>query len=173
MPDRYKFGKLNEYTTAMIEWYGWEHRYWRIAVMLVVLVLFVFSMSVPMSLAVQSVYAATLLGIALFLRRYTGTLFTLVLVVFSVNQSSRYLYWRMTETLVLDNWVDGTFGIILLLAEIYAWLVLLLGYAQTIWPLKRKPEPMPEDTALWPSVDLYITTYDEPLRVVRPTVLAA
>lgn len=172
-PDRYKFGKLNKYTTAMIEWYGWEHRYWRIAVMLVVLVLFVFSMSVPMSLAFQSVYAATLLGIALFLRSYTGTLFTLVLVVFSVNQSSRYLYWRMTETLVLDNWVDGTFGIILLVAEIYAWLVLLLGYAQTIWPLKRKPEPMPEDTALWPGVDLYITTYDEPLRVVRPTVLAA
>jgi cellulose synthase (UDP-forming) len=131
----------------MIEWYGWEHRYWRIAVMLVVLVLFVFSMSVPMSLAVQSVYAATIFAISLFLRRYTGTLFTLVMVVFSVNQSSRYLYWRMTETLVLDNWVDGTFGIILLLAEIYAWMVLLLGYVQTIWPLKRKPEPMPEDTA--------------------------
>lgn len=170
---RYRFGKLNEYTTAMIEWYGWEHRYWRIAVMLVVLVLFVFSMSVPMSLAVQSVYAATIFAISLFLHRYTGTLFTLVMVVFSVNQSSRYLYWRMTETLVLDNWVDGTFGIILLLAEIYAWMVLLLGYVQTIWPLKRKPEPMPEDTALWPSVDIYITTYDEPLRVVRPTVLAA
>lgn len=166
---RYKFGKLNEYATAVLEWYGWEHNYWRIAAILVVLVLIVFSMSVPMNLTYQSIYAATLLGVTLFLRRYTGTLFTLVMVVFSVGQSSRYLYWRMTETLVLDNWVDGTFGIILLFAEIYAWMVLLLGYVQTIWPLKRKPEPMPEDTSLWPSVDLY----DEPLRVVSPTVLAA
>jgi len=172
-PARYKFGRLNRYATAMIEWYGWEHRYWRAAAMVVMLVLFGFSMMVPMSLALQAVYAGTVFGIALFLRRYTGTLFTLIMVVFSVNQSSRYLYWRMTETLVLDNWVDGTFGVILLLAEIYAWMVLLLGYAQTIWPLRRKPELMPEDTSSWPSVDIYIPTYDEPLKVVRPTVLAA
>ncbi len=170
---RYKFGKLNEYATGLLEWYGWEHRYWRIAATTLATVLFWYSMSIPLSLAWQAVYGGIVFAIAMFLRRYTGTLFTLIMVVFSVNASSRYLYWRFTETLGLDSWLDGVFGLILILAEVYAWFVLLLGYAQTIWPLRRKPEPMPEDMSLWPTVDVYIPTYNESMKVVRPTVLAA
>jgi len=170
---RYKYGKLNQLTTALVEWHGWEHRYWRIAILIVVSLLYMFSMTLPMSLPMQTIYAGIVFGVAVYLRRYTGTLFTLIMIVFSVNQSSRYLYWRFTETLNLDSWLDGIFGVVLILAELYAWFVLLLGYAQTIWPLKRKPEPLPADTSLWPSVDIYIPTYNEPLKVVRPTVLAA
>lgn len=171
--DRYKFGRLNELSTALLEWYGWEHRYWRAAAFVVAAVLFWLSMSVPLSLQWQAVFAGFVFGITLYLRRYTGTLFTIIMIVFSINASSRYLYWRFTDTLGLDSWLDGFFGIILLLAEVYAWVVLLLGYAQTIWPLKRKPEPMPEDVSVWPTVDIYIPTYNESLKVVRPTVLAA
>lgn len=170
---RYKYVKLNQLGTAMIEWHGWEHPSWRIAILTVVSLLHIFSMTLPMSLPMQSIYAGIVFGIALFLRRYTGTLFTLIMVTFSVNQSSRYLYWRFTETLNFDSWLDGVFGVILILAELYAWFVLLMGYVQTIWPLKRKPEPLPADTSLWPSVDIYIPTYNEPLKVVHPTVLAA
>ncbi len=170
---RYKFGKLNEYTTALIEWYGWEHTYWRIAIMIVIGLLYWFSMTFSLSLPMQAVYGAIVFFVALYLRRYAGTLFTLIMIVFSINQSSRYLYWRVNETLVLDNWVDGFFGVVLLLAELYAWLVLVLGYAQTIWPLRRKPEPMPTDITVWPTVDIFIPTYNEPLKVVRSTVLAA
>lgn len=170
---RYKFGKLNEYATALLEWYGWEHLYWKIAAIAVAIALFWFSMSIPLTLGGQAVYAALVFGIALYIRRYTGTLITLIMTVLSINASSRYLYWRYTETLVLGDWVNGFFSILLVIAEVYAWLVLLLGYAQTIWPLKRKPEPLPEDTSRWPSVDLYIPTYNESLKVVRPTVLAS
>ena len=170
---RYKFGRLNEYATALLEWYGWEHFYWKIVAGIVALMLFWFSTTVPLSFFGQTVYAVTVFGAALYLRRYTGTLFTLIMIVFSVNASSRYLYWRYTETLLLDNWMDSVFSIVLVIAEVYAWLVLLLGYAQTIWPLKRKPEPMPDDESLWPTVDLFIPTYNEPLKVVRPTVLAS
>jgi cellulose synthase (UDP-forming) len=170
---RYKFGRLNEYATALLEWYGWEHFYWKVAAGIVALALFWFSTTVPLSFTGQTIYAATVFGVALYLRRYTGTLFTLIMIVFSINASSRYLYWRYTETLSLDNWTDSIFSIVLVIAEVYAWLVLLLGYAQTIWPLRRKPEPMPDDDALWPTVDLYIPTYNESLKVVRPTVLAA
>lgn len=172
-PARYKFGKLNEFTLALLEWHGWEHRYWRAAAMLAALLFFIVSMSVSMSLLYQTLYASIVFGLAMFLRRYTGTLFTLVMIVFSVNASTRYLYWRYTETLSMGSWLDTIFSITLVMAEVYAWLVLLLGYAQTIWPLRRLPEPLPEDTSLWPSVDIYIPTYNEPLKVVRPTVLAA
>lgn len=141
--------------------------------MVVAAVLFLFSMTLPLSLMWQVVYAGAVFSISLYLRRYTGTLFTIMMIVFSINASSRYLYWRFTDTLDLNSWIDGLFGIILLMAETYAWLVLLLGYVQTIWPLRRKPEPMPDDLSLWPTVDLFIPTYNESLKVVRPTILAA
>eukprot|EP01036_Dinobryon_divergens_P015997 gene15997-21678_t len=59
------------------------------------------------------------------------------------------------------------------MAELYAFVVLLLGYVQTAWPLERKPVPLPEDPAEWPTIDLFIPTYNEALSVVRSTVLAA
>src|SRR6185312_4604722 len=57
--------------------------------------------------------------------------------------------------------------------EAYAIAVLALGYVQTVWPLERKPVPLPADSRRWPSVDVYIPTYNEDLSVVRATVLAA
>lgn len=170
---RYKYGRINRVTTAIIEWHGWEHPYWRAAALLAAVLLFWLSTTIPLSLTGQAVFGACVFGITLYLRRFTGTLFTLIMIVFSINASSRYLYWRFTETISFASWVDTTFSAILILAELYAWLVLVLGYAQTIWPLKRKPEPMPEDISLWPSVDIFIPTYNESLKVVRPTVLAA
>ena len=171
--NRYKFGEINRLAKALLEWYGWEHIYWRTLAMIFATGLFAISVIVPLSLPWQTANAIMVFAITLFLRRYTGTLFTIIMIVLSVNASSRYLYWRINETLNLGNWVDGSFGIILLAAETYAWIVLLLGYVQTIWPLRRKPEPMPSDLALWPTVDLFIPTYNEDLKVVRPTILAA
>ena len=61
----------------------------------------------------------------------------------------------------------------LFLAELYALVILLLGYLQTLWPLERKLVPLPDDTGLWPTVDVYIPTYNESLEVVSDTVLSA
>ncbi len=52
-------------------------------------------------------------------------------------------------------------------------VALMLGYFQTLWPLRRTPVPLPEDPEKWPEVDLLITTYNEPLRLVKYTALAA
>ena len=49
--------------------------------------------------------------------------------------------------------------------------MLVLGYVQTLWPLERRPIPMPDDIALWPTVDVYVPTYNEPMSIVRATVL--
>ncbi len=61
----------------------------------------------------------------------------------------------------------------LVAAETYAFVILCLGYLQTIWPLRRTPVPLPDDPEDWPAVDLLIPTYNEPLSVVRYTALAA
>jgi cellulose synthase (UDP-forming) len=49
----------------------------------------------------------------------------------------------------------------------------VLGFFQAAWPLERKPVPMDADTSTWPTVDIFIPSYNEPLSVVRTTVFGA
>jgi cellulose synthase/poly-beta-1,6-N-acetylglucosamine synthase-like glycosyltransferase len=60
-----------------------------------------------------------------------------------------------------------------MLRRIADWLIVALGYLQNARPLRRNAVALPVDRSLWPSVDVLIPTYNEPLAVVRPTVLAA
>jgi cellulose synthase (UDP-forming) len=110
---------------------------------------------------------------SLAIRRLPGNVATLILVCFSLAASSRYIWWRLSSTIDLEPGFEWFFGMGLIAAECYTWLILVLGYIQNAWPLGRKPVPLPADTALWPTVDVFIPTYNEPLHVVRPTVLAA
>jgi cellulose synthase (UDP-forming) len=120
--------------------------------------------------------AATILLGTLLLKRRANPRITYAMIGISILTTTRYLYWRVTETLPIGEGFDAIdlfFASGLILAEFYAWGILLLGYFQSAWPLQRRPVPLPEDIELWPSVDVFIPTYNEPLKVVRPTVLAA
>lgn len=83
------------------------------------------------------------------------------------------MYFRLTQTLHFNSEIETILGMGLFLAEVYVWVMLLLSYLQTVWPLKREIVPLPDDMSQWPTVDVYIPTYNEPLDVVRDTVLAA
>ncbi len=107
-------------------------------------------------------------------------LVTLTLTGMSIFSSTRYIYYRCANTFGVGpesgaqpRTIDMVFMIILLVAELYAFGVLLLGYFQTIRPLERKPMPMPENPETWPTVDVFIPSYNEPLSIVRYTVWAA
>ncbi len=95
------------------------------------------------------------------------------MVVMSILLSTRYMYFRLTQTLHFNSEIETILGMGLFLAEVYVWVMLLLSYLQTAWPLKREIVPLPDDMNQWPTVDIYIPTYNEPLDVVRDTVLAA
>ncbi|MCX7374324.1 MAG: UDP-forming cellulose synthase catalytic subunit [Alphaproteobacteria bacterium] len=97
----------------------------------------------------------------------------MVLVFISIMVTARYLFWRATETLEFETWLQTGLGLALFGAELFAGLLMALSYLQTSWPLERKPIPMPPDPALWPKVDVYIPSYNEGMDIVRPTVLAA
>ncbi|WP_099073869.1 UDP-forming cellulose synthase catalytic subunit [Proteus alimentorum] len=97
----------------------------------------------------------------------------LTMVFISLLMSTRYLYWRATNTLNFNTTIEAVLGSGLFMAEIYSWIILVLGYFQTSWPLNRKIAPLPKDVSQWPTVDIYIPTYNESLNVVRDTVLAA
>ncbi|MAA73682.1 MAG: cellulose synthase catalytic subunit (UDP-forming) [Salinisphaeraceae bacterium] len=131
----------------------------------------------PLDLKWQALFALGSLIVAFWIRQYEGHLVSVILILFSLISSFRYMYWRVTDTLgigdPLVSTLDLIFTMALLGAEIYALVVLVMGYFQVLWPLKRKPTVLPPDTGEWPTVDVFIPTYNEPLDVIRPTILAA
>lgn len=127
----------------------------------------------PFDFAAQLAFVLTLWALAMLMRYMPGRFPTLMLIILSMTISCRYLWWRYTSTLNWTNGLDLALGLILLLAETYSWLVLILSFVQSIWPLRRQFAELPADPRQWPTVDLLIPTYNEDLSVVRTTVMAA
>jgi cellulose synthase (UDP-forming) len=123
--------------------------------------------------------ASILIGLAAN-RISTSRLVTIALMLISLTATLRYGWWRVR--LLIDFFLDqsnhrvsldSVFMLILISAEAYTMLIMVLGYMQTAWPLRRKPLLLPSDESLWPHVDVLIPTYNEPLPLVRYTALAA
>ncbi len=145
----------------------------RAASLLLALLAAIMFVTMPMDGAQQAVL--TVIGIVAFviINRFQSRRAGLVLVIMSVLVTSRYLFWRVSDTMVFDSFVRQFLCIGLILAETYAGVLLVLAYVQTTYPLNRKPVPLPADPADWPTIDVYIPTYNESLDLVRYTVLAA
>ncbi len=121
----------------------------------------------------QVIFALLCLSVFLVANRLSGRGVSLFLIALSFTVSLRYIIWRVTTTLNYDTLPAALLGTGLVLAEAYAVLVLALGYFQTAWPLNRKPVPLHGSPLNWPTVDVYVPTYNEDLDIVRQTVLAA
>ena len=131
----------------------------------------------------QAVMGLLLVLLAIWMDRSSSSyLVTLTLMLLSCFSTFRYGFWRISTVVNFFTdpgnkqiWtpLDAFFIWLLVFAEAYAFFILFLGYLQTVWPLRRTPVPLPEDTEMWPEVDLLIPTYNEPLNVVRYTALAA
>lgn len=89
-----------------------------------------------------------------------------VSIVIAVLLGFRYMYWRWTETYTPEHPV---FWWIWVLAESELFFSSLLFYATT-WRITRyEPEPpLPRR-----SVDVFVATYNEPIELLRDTVMAA
>lgn len=125
------------------------------------------------SLAAQAYLSIAILLCTLIIRRRPGHFARLLMMGLSTFISLRYIFWRLSYTLEFENWFQTSLMLTLLFAEVYSWTILFLGYMQLVWPLNRRECPLPDDESLWPSVDIFIPTYNEDLSVVRNTVLAA
>jgi len=145
----------------------------RVTLTVLMIGLFFWAIVVPFEPINQLIFSFILWIIALWLRSTPGRVATLVMMLLSILMSSRYIWWRMTSSLNIDDGIGFVLGLGLLAAEIYTWLVLVLGYMQTAWPLRRRIVQLPSNYDNWPSVDLFIPTYNEPLKVIIPTVFAA
>src|SRR5579863_311167 len=153
----------------------------RFAFLGAIAVTFYFFAVLPLTWPQQAVCGLLTLLMALALARSSDSyLVTLTLMSMSMFCTFRYGYWRLMQTVHFfqdpsNHWgvLDAFFILSLIAAEAYAFCILFLGYFQTIWPLRRAPVALPENTDEWPHVDVLIPTYNEPLDVVRYTALGA
>ena len=153
----------------------------RLLFLLAAAAVFCFLAVLPLSWEQQGVLGLLTILMALAMARSTDSyLVTLTLMMMSMFCTFRYGYWRVLQVVRFfedpaSHWgaLDAFFIMCLLLAEAYAFIILFLGYFQTIWPLRRAPVALPENTEDWPNVDVLIPTFNEPLEVVRYTALGA
>ena len=90
-----------------------------------------------------------------------------VLVAANLLLGAWYLSWRWTSSVEWSAWY---IAVPLVVAETYSYLDAWL-FGLTMWRVKeRGPAPPPPEGV---TVDVFITTYDEPLELVRATAVAA
>ncbi|EOD8960093.1 UDP-forming cellulose synthase catalytic subunit, partial [Providencia stuartii] len=121
----------------------------------------------------QFLLGGVLIVFTFFIGIFKNKKLQLALILISLLCTSRYIWWRATTTLYFDSYIELILGSLLFIAELYSLAILLFGYIQTCWPLKRTIAPLPKDTSLWPTVDLFIPTYNESIDIVKDTALAA
>ncbi|HBB33128.1 MAG TPA: cellulose synthase catalytic subunit (UDP-forming) [Cyanobacteria bacterium UBA8803] len=170
---------LPRYFDRALERLGWSHLKWSILLLLVISVPLVIT---PLKVWQQGVIAVVLLIIGQVVVRAESRVndkeiseyYHLFLVWLSLVTTSRYLYYRLSYTLNFDGWLNGAFCVLLLFAELYAIMTLVLAYFQTLKIQDREPVDLsafPQDR--WFKVDIYIPTYNEDVDIVRKTVLGA
>lgn len=147
----------------------------KILLVVAILLCFVFLSIVeqPLGFYQQILFSIIICIAVIFLNLFKGRMITLILMGVGILISSRYLWWRYSSSVILNEFPDCLFSVTLLTAETYAWFVLLLGYFQVCFPLNRESIPLPENKEEWPIVDILIPTYNEPFTVVKNTVYGA
>ena len=86
---------------------------------------------------------------------------------------TRYIFWRATSTLPsLDQPLNFSIGLMLVAAELYCVLILVISLIINADPLDRKPLERGDDDAL-PTVDVFIPSYNEDDYILATTIAAA
>src|SRR5262249_52154682 len=97
----------------------------------------------------------------------------IVIILLSAYLALRYMWWRTFETLIYSGLADFIGMALLYLADLYGLALHMLGMFVNFWPMEHRPVPLPKDLSKWPTVDIFIPTYNESEDLVRTTVIAA
>jgi len=100
------------------------------------------------------------------LERYIFSFLALYVIV-------KYWSWRLTETITFYSIPDFISCLVLLLAELYSLLMLILSIFSCIQPINRSLTLKLEEENNLPTVDVFIPTYNEPFDIIKATVLGA
>lgn len=107
-------------------------------------------------------------------RTYDPIYFGRLLIVLLAGMITlRYLWWRTFHSLPLDgDPASMIVGLILYAAELQAAFAFFLGSFIYLYPFRRDPEPVDLKQDYLPTVDILVPTYNEPVELLRTTLLA-
>jgi len=106
-------------------------------------------------------------------KRFSNQPWRSIFIFFALFVSCRYVAWRIVDTLHYTNFFDFIGMSLLFLAELYGFSLFLFDMFVNFSPLATKSIPLPRDHRDYPTVDVFIPTYDEPDGIVRMTATAA
>ncbi len=126
----------------------------------------------PVGLREQAWMAGTALALLLLLRRLPKKGGWRVLFLCTTGfLLLRYLFWRTFFTLGFDDPFSFAASLTLYGAELYGIAMFLLSALVNVRPITHRQPGL--EAVEWPPVDVLIPTYDEPLEVVKTTLVAA
>lgn len=102
--------------------------------------------------------------IGLLLKQDKGRRWVLALSLFLY---ARYMLWRLLYTIPTDEPASLTIGSIAYLAELYGLCQFCFFTYQSWSPTERQPAPI----TTYPTVDVMVTVVDEPLSILRQTLI--
>lgn len=169
----YLHGKINHWSNRLTHARVWSIPGSSILVLIGCLLFFGLQLTVRFSPLGQLGYSLILILTALYVRRFQGTFFTLMLLTMAFLASSQYLNWRFTSTLGSHLNIDFLFGFGLWLAELYLFLLTGLHVLKHIWPIRWSKQSLPNETYDWPSVDVFIDIHDQTEAAIQSLAASA
>lgn len=121
------------------------------------------------TILVLSIYAGLILTNQWRQKRWGKLIFMSMLVLLSL----RYFLWRTFNTLSFEDPVSFILMIMLYVAEVFGFLLFILGLMVNILPHNRERQDVKPDKTRLPSVDVFIPTYNEEPELVAITIAAA
>ena len=111
-----------------------------LGILLIIGLLFLFVVIVtPLDLVSQALFALLTITVMMLIKSHPSRGVTLILITLSITVTLRYISWRISSTLEFGSPLEAFLGLGLIAAELYAALVLVLGFIQSAWPLDRAP----------------------------------
>lgn len=129
----------------------------------------------PVGVNAQFIYglAAIALMLCIHLFKLRGPM-RHIFMALGLTIAFRYMYWRATSTLPgTDNLTSFIPGILLFFAEIYSIGMLFISAVVSADPVKRKDAPLTGPPGEYPTVDIFIPTYNEDDEILGTTLGAA
>jgi cellulose synthase (UDP-forming) len=130
--------------------------------------------TLPVSSDAQLMASLVVLGAMMLIRQFHADgPWRLVALALGTALVMRYVYWRTTSTLPppsqLENFIPG---VLVYVAEMYSVAMLALSLFVVATPLRPRLAPKLAD-ADWPTVDVFIPTYNEDPHLLVNTIAAA
>ena len=91
-----------------------------------------------------------------------------LMLTLSLFLYARYMVWRLLYTIPTDDLASMALGSVVYLAELYGLCQFCFFSYQSWSPTERTPAPI----TTYPTVDIMVTVVDEPLTILRQTLLS-